>query len=146
MNRSIRRVRANGVAVPVQGLAAVGILDPLAPAILDGPELEPHADRMVGRYTYKGEPARGISLFAARGDLGARAVLEARMSNYRVYYRVDAARLSALGTPLPTFDAPHWTLLFPAAGEDSGLLDELLAILGPVLDNPKYVPPEARRR
>ncbi len=101
---------------------------------------------MVGRYTYKGEPAREISLFAARGDLDALAVLEARMSTYRAYYRVDAVRLSALGTLLPTVSAPHWALLFPAAGDDSGLLDELLAILGPVLDNPKYVPPEARRR
>lgn len=109
-------------------------------------KLARHADRMVGRYTYRGEPARGISLFAARGDLDARVVLEARMSTYRAYYRVDAERLSALGTLLPTFEAPHWTLLFPAAGDDSGLLDELLAILGPVLDNPRYVPPEARRR
>lgn len=109
-------------------------------------KLSRHADRMVGRYTYRGEPARGISLFAARGDLDAWAVLEARMSTYRVYYRVDAARMSAMGTLLPTFGAPHWTLLFPTAGEDSGLLDELLAILGRVLHNPKYVPPEARRR
>lgn len=78
-------------------------------------------------------------------------MLATRLSTYRKYYRASGPTLASLALLLPTFDAPHWTLLFRRSdGEEPGseaeLLGDLLDILGPALDNPKYVPPEARRR
>lgn len=110
-----------------------------------------NADSMAKRFTYDGQPTRGISLFAAHGDLEERMVLGSRLSTYRTYYKVGAADVAGLGLLLPTFVSPHWTLLFePAFAGRSRPLEELveglLAILGPLLENPKYVPPEAYRR
>ncbi|MFT4264090.1 MAG: hypothetical protein QM572_11960 [Nocardioides sp.] len=114
-------------------------------------KLVQHADRMSDRFTYQGLAARGISLFAARGDLDERAVLATRLITYRRYYKVAPAQLATVGRLLPTFAAPHWTLLFEPAQSVpprplADLVEEFLAILGPLLDNPKYVPPEAHRR
>lgn len=110
-----------------------------------------HADRTAGRYSYQGKPARGVSLWAARGDLDARAVLAARLSTYRQYYRVTGTALSSVGLLLATFEAPHWTFLFePPTGAsprpEAEIVDDLLDILGPVLDNPKYEPRHGHRR
>lgn len=51
---------------------------------------------------------------------------------------------------LPTFGKPHWTLLLQTpdgsgVSEDQ-LIDELVAILGEALDNPKWVKTRKRRR
>jgi hypothetical protein len=116
-----------------------------------GEKITRHADRLAQRFTYQGNPARGISLWAARGDLGARAVLAARLSNYRKYYRVSGPVLAALGVLLPTFESPHWTVLLQAPEgtrprPPDELVSDLLATLGPALDNPRYVPSHGRRR
>lgn len=106
---------------------------------------------MADRYTYRGLPARGISLFAAHGEVGERAVLGSRMATYKGYYRLAPGAACESGILLPTFTAPHWTLLIEPSESDSprplsDLLDELIAILGPLLENPKFVKPDAGRR
>jgi hypothetical protein len=105
---------------------------------------------LESRFTYGGRPARGISLFAARSDLDARAVLASKLRTYPKYRRVRGTELAGLAVLLPTFQEPHWTVLFQAPGgsdrpEDT-LMADLFDILGPVLDNPRYVPDRSRRR
>lgn len=105
---------------------------------------------LEARYTFEGVPARGISLFAARGDLDARAILGTKLRTYPKYRSVGGAALGELARLLPTFQVPHWALLFRTpdgnARAEGALLAELLDILGPVLDNPKYEPTRPRRR
>lgn len=108
------------------------------------------AARLEARYSFAGRSARGISLFAARGDLDARLVLGTKLRTYPKYRRVSGAALAEIALLLPTFQAPHWTVLFqPPDGTECaerGLLADLLDILGPVLDNPKYEPTRSQRR
>ena len=102
------------------------------------------------RYTYGGQRARGISLFAASSAVDGLAVLESKLRTYSKYHRVRGAELAEIAVLLPTFQAPHWTLLFQPPGgarrPEEELLNDLLDILGPVLDNPRYVPDRSRRR
>lgn len=100
------------------------------------------ADLLATRFTYRDRPARGISLFAATGDLDARVLLGTKFRSFPKYRRIEAAALRQLGLLLPTFQPPHWTMMFVAPDglepDEGAFLTELLAILGPVLDNPKY--------
>jgi hypothetical protein len=102
------------------------------------------------RYTYGGQRARGISLFAASRAVDELAVLESKLRTYPKYRRVRGAALAEVAVLLPTFRAPHWTVLFRPPGgarrPEAELLNDLLDILGPVLDNPSYVPDRSRRR
>jgi hypothetical protein len=63
---------------------------------------------------------------------------------------VLGVELAEIAVLLPTFQAPHWTVLFRPPGgarrTEAELLNDLLDILGPVLDNPRYVPDRSRRR
>jgi hypothetical protein len=58
--------------------------------------------------------------------------------------------LAEIAVLLATFQSPHWTVLFQPPGgarrPEEELLNDLLDILGPVLDNPRYVPDRSRRR
>ena len=102
------------------------------------------------RYTYGGQRARGISLFAASSAVDELAVLESKLRNYPKYRRVRGAALAEIAVLLPTFQAPHWTVRFRPPGgarrPEEELLKDLLDILGPALDNPSYVPDRSRRR
>lgn len=102
------------------------------------------------RYTYGGQRARGISLFAASSAVDELAVLESKLRTYPKYRRVRGAEPAEIAVLLPRFQAPHWTLLFQPPGgarrPEEELLSDLLDILGPVLDNPRYVPDRSRRR
>jgi hypothetical protein len=102
------------------------------------------------RYTYGGQPARGISLFAASSAVDELAVLESKLRTYAKYRRVLGVELAEIAVLLPTFQAPHWTGLFQPHGgahrPEEELLSDLLDILGPVLDNPRYAPDRSRRR
>ena len=104
---------------------------------------------LQGRYTYRGGVARGISLFSASGDLDTRAILGTKFRRFEKYRVVQATALTGLGLLLPTFNSPHWTLMFLAPNgsgvDEDAFLPRLLAILGPVLDNPKYQPSTTRR-
>ncbi len=108
------------------------------------------ATSLEARFTFGGTPARGISLFAALGDLDARSILGTKLRTYPKYRRVQGSALADLAVLLPTFQSPHWTLLIraPDGAEraEEGLIGDLLDILGPVLDNPKYEPTRSRRR
>ncbi|MDQ3486005.1 MAG: hypothetical protein M3445_11450 [Actinomycetota bacterium] len=64
---------------------------------------------LEARYTFEGVPARGISLFAARGDLEARTILGTKLRTYPKYRSVSGAALGELAPLLPTFQVPHWT-------------------------------------
>lgn len=113
-------------------------------------KLRRQAAVLESRFTFGGAPARGISLFAARGDLEVREVLGTKLRTYPRYRRLEARALSEILVLLPTFATPHWTALFqpprsPGQSEEH-LLADLIAILGPVLDNPKYLPARRRRR
>ena len=105
---------------------------------------------LARRYTYGAQRARGISLFAASSPVGELAVLESKLRTYPKYRRVRGAELAEIAVLLPTFQAPHWTVLFRPPGgarrPEEELLNDLLDILGPVLDNPRYVPDRSRRR
>ncbi|HEY6685377.1 MAG TPA: hypothetical protein VI094_04120 [Propionibacteriaceae bacterium] len=102
------------------------------------------------RYTYRGERARGMSLFAASSAVDELAVLESKLRTYPKYRRVRGVELAEIAVLVPTFQAPHWTVLFQrpcgARRPEEELLSDLLDILGPVLDNPRYVPDRLRRR
>ena len=102
------------------------------------------------RYTYGGQRAKGISLFAASSTFDELAVLESKLRTYAKYRRVLGVELAEIAVLLPTFQAPHWTGLFQPPGgarrPEEELLSDLLDILGPVLDNPRYVPDRSRRR
>ena len=102
------------------------------------------------RYTYGGQRARGISLFAASSAVDELAVLESKLRTYPKYRRVPGAALAEIAVLLPTFQAPHWTVLFRPPGgvrqPEEKLLNEVLDILGPVLDNPRHVSDRSRRR
>ena len=106
--------------------------------------------RQAERYTYGGQRARGISLFAASSAVDELAVLESKLRSYAKYRRVLGVELAEIAVLLPTFQAPHWTGLFQPPGgarrPQEELLSDLLDILGPVLDNPRYVPDRSRRR
>src|SRR5665811_932350 len=67
---------------------------------------------LESRYSFAGRPARGISLFAARGDIDARLVLGTKLRTYPKGRRVSGAALAEIALLLPTFQSPHWTLLF----------------------------------
>ena len=85
------------------------------------------------RYTYGGQRARGISLFAASSAVDELAVLESKLRTYAKYRRVLGVELAEIAVLLPTFQAPHWTLLFQPPGgarrPEEELLSELLDIL-----------------
>jgi hypothetical protein len=102
------------------------------------------------RYTYGGQRARGISVFAASSAVDELAVLESKLRTYPKYRRVRGSELAEIAVLLPTFQAPHWTVLFRPPGgarrPEEELLSDLLDILGPVLNNPRYVPDRSRRR
>lgn len=107
------------------------------------------AANLEARFTYGGQLARGISLFAARDEKDELRVLEAKLRTYAKFRRVSGPRLLELAVLLPTFAAPHWTVLLRAAGSSSRseqqIITAFIDILGPVMDNPKYTPDRKRR-
>jgi hypothetical protein len=89
-------------------------------------------------------------LGAASSAVDELTVLESKLRTYPKYRRVRGAELVGIAVLLPTFQAPHWTVLFRPPGAtrrpEDELLSDLLDILGPALDNPRYVPDRSRRR
>lgn len=101
------------------------------------------------RFTYAGTPARGISMFAARDADDERRVLAQKLPTFPNYRRVAAELLVELALLLPTFSAPHWTLLFRRPGgpveAENTIIRRLLDVLGEPLENPAYRPWKPRR-
>ncbi len=93
------------------------------------------AGLLAQRYSYADLPARGLSVFAARGSDEEAVLLGSKLRTYRQYRRVSGPRLARLAVLLPTFQSPHWTILLQSptlpARSERELVSELLDILGP---------------
>ncbi|MBC8090621.1 MAG: hypothetical protein H7Y15_01490 [Pseudonocardia sp.] len=106
-----------------------------------------HAARTARAYLLDGEPAHGVSMFAALDDIGSASMdglLGGRLSTYRVVHRVEAGLVRDRGFALlPTFGRPHVTLVLTP-----DRIDELTELLGPAQVNPMYgvTTRRARRR
>lgn len=103
--------------------------------------LKRQALRLHRRYTYARDDCWGISVFAATEDSEPR-VLATKMDVRRRYYRIRSTDLPDLRL-LPTFKAPHWTVLFnrPDGPEYQTFIDAL----GEIRDNPYWKRRPGRR-
>lgn len=78
----------------------------------------------------------GVSVFVAFGDIGstsARAILSKKLHSYPTIYRTTVGDLLDSGLDvLPTFAAPHYTVLLPYLDA----VAELAAAFGNLVRNP----------
>ena len=104
-------------------------------------KLRVHALRTARAWCLDGVPVLGVSVFAALDDLGPaslRSILGRRLASYRSIHLTEVGALEAAGfSLLATGRRPHFTLVLPS--EDDRTLGQLLAVLGPPLDNREYL-------
>ena len=103
--------------------------------------LKRQALRLHRRYTYDGNDCWGISVFAATEE-NEPWVLATKMGVRRRYYRVRRSDLADWPL-LPTFNTPHWTVLFD--GPDGPEYQAFLDALGEIRDNPFWKRRPGRR-
>lgn len=103
--------------------------------------LKRQALRLHRRYTYDGDDCWGISFFAATEENEA-WVLATKMDVRRRYYRIRSSDVASLRL-LPTFKAPHWTVLF--SGPDGPEYQAFIDALGEIRDNPYWKRRPGRR-
>ena len=103
--------------------------------------LKRQALRLHRRYTYDGNDCWGISVFAATEE-NEPWVLATKMGVRRRYYRVQRSDLADWSL-LPTFNTPHWTVLFD--GPDGPAYQAFLDALGQIRDNPFWKRRPGRR-
>lgn len=100
--------------------------------------LRSHARRLNRLYTLDGAPVFGVSAFVASGDIGPtseRTILSKKLHSYPTIYRTGVGDLLDAGFQvLPTFAAPHYTLLIP----NLGAVIELAAAFGDLVQNRYY--------
>lgn len=96
--------------------------------------LQRQAVRLNRRYTFEGGECYGISVFAATEENEV-WVLATKMDVRRRYYRIKPADIVDLRL-LPTFNAPHWSVLF--SGPDGPDYQAFLDALGELRDNPYW--------
>lgn len=96
--------------------------------------LQDQAARLSRRYTLDGVDCYGVSAFAANEE-NETWVLATKMHIRRRYYRIKCSDLAEL-TLLPTFAAPHWTVVFP--GPHGPEYQTFLDALGDLRDNPYW--------
>jgi hypothetical protein len=98
--------------------------------------LRSHAKRLNRLYSLDGAPVFGVSVFVAYGDIGPmseRAILSMKLHSYPAIYRTTVGDLLDAGLHvLPTFAAPHYTLLIPNLDD----VTELAAAFGNLIQNP----------
>jgi hypothetical protein len=98
--------------------------------------LRSHARRLNRLYSLDGAPVFGVSVFVAYGDIGPmseRTILSKKLHSYPTIYRTTVGDLlDADFHVLPTFAAPHYTLLVP----NLGAVAELAAAFGNLIQNP----------
>jgi hypothetical protein len=98
--------------------------------------LRSHARRVNRLFVLDGAEVFGISVFVAVCDqrhTSEPQILGGKLGTYETIYRTTVGALLASGYGLlPTFQAPHCTVLIP--GLDS--VDDLASALGPLLANP----------
>lgn len=96
--------------------------------------LRDQASELNRRFSLEGGDCYGISAFAATEESEA-WILARNMAVRRRYYRIryeDVAELRVL----PTFRAPHWTVLFN--GPDGPDYRKFVDALGDLRDNPHW--------
>ena len=96
--------------------------------------LKRQAARLNRRFTYEGGECYGISAFSATEE-NEPWVLATKMDVRRRYYRIKYSDVASFRL-LPTFNAPHWTVVFSGAGgpEYQAFVDAL----GELRDNPYW--------
>jgi hypothetical protein len=98
--------------------------------------LRSHARRLNRLFVLDGAPVFGVSVFVADGDIGPRSertILSRKLHSYPTIYRTTVHRLLTGGFDvLPTFVAPHYTVLIPSLEA----VAELAAAFGELLRNP----------
>ena len=98
--------------------------------------LRSHARRLNRLYVLDGGPVFGVSVFVAYGDIGGaseRTILSGKLHSYPTIYRttVEVVLLSGLNL-LPTFAAPHYTVIIP----DLDCVADLASAFGELVANP----------
>lgn len=103
--------------------------------------LQAQAAQLNRRFSFEGGECYGISVFAAT-EAGEAWVLARNMDVRRRYYRIRYSDVAHLRL-LPTFRAPHWTVLFsgPTGPEYAAFVDAL----GELRENPYYSRKPGRR-
>ena len=105
-------------------------------------KLRRHAERTARAWSLDGVPLLGVSVFAVL-DRPLEALLRDRFVSFRTVHLCTAGQLRDAGLELlPTGLRPHFTVRLHTVGEDE--LIRLLAVLGPVRDNPEYGHPTPR--
>lgn len=95
-----------------------------------------HAEDLARRFTWRGAPAVGVSAFGSR-IAAINDVLSDKLVSYPKYRLAQVGALREAGFEvLPTFVAPHVTIVLPDL--DDKTLDRLLDTFGPVRDNLEY--------
>lgn len=98
--------------------------------------LRSHARRLNRLYTLDGAPVFGVSVFVAFGDIGPsseRTILSRKLHSYPTIYRTTVGQLLAQGLDLlPTFAAPHYTVVSP----NLDAVAELAAAFGKLVCDP----------
>ncbi len=98
--------------------------------------LKRQALRLARRYTFDDDDCFGVSVFAATEENEA-WVLATKMDVRRRYYRLPYRDVANLRLRLlPTFNAPHWTVLFN--GADGPEYQAFIDALGEIRDNPYW--------
>jgi hypothetical protein len=98
--------------------------------------LQSHARRLNRLYVLDGADVFGISVFVARDEIGPtsdRTILSSKLRNYAEVYRTNVSTLKDAGfVLLPTFSAPHFTVLMSSLEA----ADDLAAAFGNLAVNP----------
>ncbi len=120
-------------------------LDDTVVVIRAGPltveKLVEHATRQQGRYSFRGRPMASISVDVASSGWTIEAILRDRLWSRSTYATCAVGALLGGGYELvPTFDAPHYDVLLPAASAE--VAGSLLSLFG----DPRSNPYKRRRR
>ena len=98
--------------------------------------LRSHARRLNRLYALDGAPVFGISVFVVSSDIGPtseRTILSKKLHSYPTIYRTTVGDLVDAGLDvLPTFAAPHYTVLIP----NLDAVAELAVAFGKLVRNP----------
>ncbi|MHB8188512.1 MAG: hypothetical protein ACYDDU_21065 [Dermatophilaceae bacterium] len=107
----------------------------------DVARIQQQAHDLDRRFTWRGGPCYGVSVFAATPETEDQVLaqhMDARRRYYRILYR-DIAQLLLL----PTFRKPHWTVMFDGPGGPQYQL--FVDSYGELRDNPHWTRKPGRR-
>lgn len=134
-----------GGLIPIEDLVRPGEeLDPGASLVLRGSPLTidgvlANADRAQTRFTLAGSPFIAISVDVTVGEWDVDAILARRLDTRRSYAIARAGTLLAAGFALlPTFAAPHYSLVLPSYTREAAA--KVIEAFGDVKANPHYKP------